>query len=293
MVYPGFESLTSREAKNAGSRGSPATPSLARVVADVVYPRAVEALLSAAGPPPCCPGECRCGVEKKTEGGLGSEESPPAPGVAVSAESADVENGVGRAGEGGSEGISGCDCCRCYHSSDSEMAEEEDGSLGGSRRRQRRQHHDPSEALEALHPGQPPQPAPHANSGGLGGSEGASGVGVPSERFSLGAILLLCEAVRCEETRLSKSVSLRLGEYCRWMLDHLSITFPSWVETAAARNRAGVGGDGSSWSERERVVRALCQEAAAALGCYVSRRAVQGDFEEAQVGGGEGGRQAG
>lgn len=286
-VYPGLDSLSLREARKSGSRGPPAPSSLAGIVADVVYPRVVEALLSAAGPSPCCPGERRCGAEKKAAVGLVSEESSAAPGAAtVSAAAADVPSDVG--GVAGGRGISGGDgYCRCYPSADSEVAEER-AKRGGSKRRQRGQHHDPWEALEALRPAQPPQPPP-SSSGGAGGSGGASGAGTaPSESFSLGAVLLLCEVLRCEEIRLSKSTSLRVGECCAWMLDHLSFIFSTWVETAAAvPNAAGAGEEGSSWRERERVVRALCQEAASALGCYVSRRAVQGGFEAAQVGRGD------
>ncbi|CAM9727937.1 unnamed protein product [Sphacelaria rigidula] len=256
-VYPGLV-----EAKTAGRGGEASPSSLAGIVADVVYPRAVEAFLSAAGPSPCWPNE----------------------------HDSVARNKIGEDGMGGGDGGCGVDSsrCRCYHSSAGVAAMLEPARRGVSCKRQRTKQHDPWDAFEALRPEQqPPQPPLSKNPGGNGGSRSAFAAAVvaeDSEASGIGAVLLLCEALSCEETRLSKTVRARLGECCSWILDHLSYLFPSWVEAAAAPE--GVGTDkkeARSWYERARLVSPLCQKAAAALGCYVSRRAVAGEFEDVQI----------
>lgn len=290
-VYPGLV-----EAKTAGREGEASPSSLAGIVADVVYPRAVEAFLSAAGPSPCWPNEHDCDDDTKTAGFVDNADSSASSTTGVksvndiSQAAAVARNKIGEDGIGGGDGGCGVDSsrCRCYRSSAGVAAMLEPARRGVSCKRQRTKQHDPWDAFEALRPEQqPPQPPLSKNPGGNGGSRSAFAAAVvaeDSEASGIGAVLLLCEALSCEETRLSKTVRARLGECCSWILDHLSYLFPSWVEAAAAPE--GVGTDkkeARSWYERARLVSPLCQKAAAALGCYVSRRAVAGEFEDVQV----------
>lgn len=154
--------------------------------------------------------------------------------------------------------------------------------------------HDPWGALEALRPATLPTRQERNTGGGEGdsiddggageGGRGCQGGGALEDTGGVdpvGAVLLLCEALGCEG-RLAIEVSARLDQCCGWILDHLAALFPSWVEAAAVAS-AGTGPASKDIILGEGVATALCAEAAAALGLFVIRRALRGEFEEAQV----------
>lgn len=132
-----------------------------------------------------------------------------------------------------------------------------------------------------------------SSGGGAGGGSDVEGGGRSTAVDPLGAVLLLCEVLRRSEGRWTSTSTpaspsiLRRRERCccAWVLDHLAALFPGWVEaasvadaapgTAASADHAGVAG-------RE-LASALCNEVAIALGLFVCRRALSGEFQEAQV----------
>lgn len=105
-------------------------------------------------------------------------------------------------------------------------------------------------------------------------------VAVPAD--PLGAVLLLCEVLRGEE-RVSAAGAVGptlQRECCGWVLDHLAALFPGWVETAAC---AGGAVDAVRGATGQGLASALCGEVATALGVFVCRRALNGEFQEAQA----------
>lgn len=269
-------------------------------MAGLVYPRTTEAFLSTAGPPPCFQrgggsgGGGDGGGGRAVEGAKKVAAGAPVPGAA---EPGDARVGAGRKSNSGSGDVAGgawlgegreegCGC-RCYEGGPSEGggAGEKTSAL------ERRGRHDPWEALEAL------RPKEHVladSSGGRttglgevdkdGGGDGG-GNAEAGAADAVGAVLLLCEALRSEGV-LSESVTSRLSECCGWVLSHLAALFPGWVESASAA--AMQTGDARAPMEEARqeqldLAVALCDEAATALGAFVSRRALSGEFDEAQV----------
>lgn len=299
----GLDSVSSRGADADSARAS-ALLSLAGVVAGVVYPRAVEAFLAALGPAPCAAGDSDGATPRNAEHVLSTAvadshgDSGAADGVVHNKKQSSV-----------SYDKDGEVVCRCYEGIAEVGVEEGEKSRAAGRYKRRRRQHDACEALEALrHPAQLLRQQ-WAAAPGLTDQEGrammvsaavmenytdSSFAGSSSNPnsddatdLSIGTVLLLCEVLRCGESRLSTSVSARLLECCGWLLEHLSSLFPGWVEKAAAETeqlREGTSAE-ACWDESERMFLALCHEAAAALACFVGRRAVNGEFDEAQVSG--------
>ena len=275
-MYPGLvASLRRSVGVNGAPAGAPAGAALSGSVAgEIVYPKAVEAFLSTTGRPPCFQS---ARARKST------------------AAAAAMETNYTSAGSGGSSSPARTSC-RCYEGTP--------GTLSGRT-------HDPREALEALRPASrtPPQhrlhrtdsPPPGESSrsshggsestgvksseqGGAddydgGGKEPAAVMAVPTD--PLGAVLLLCEVLRGEDrVSAAGAVGPRLQrECCGWVLDHLAALFPGWVETAACAGDAV----GALRASGQGVASALCDEVATALGLFVCRRAVNGEFQEAQA----------
>lgn len=273
-MYPGLVASLRRSVGVDGApAGAPAGAALSGSVAgEIVYPKAVEAFLSTTGRPPCFQS---ARARKSTA-------------------AAAMETNYTSAGSGSSSPAR--TSCRCYEGTS--------GTLSGRT-------HDPREALEALRPASrtPPQhhlhrtdsPPPGESSrsshggsestgvksseqGGAddcdgGGKEPAAVMAVPTD--PLGAVLLLCEVLRGEgRVSAAGAVGPRLQrECCGWVLDHLAALFPGWVETAAC------AGDtvGALRASGQGVASALCDEVATALGLFVCRRAVDGEFQEAQA----------
>lgn len=252
-IYPGVVAHQSAGKNASASTGASPASSLPAVVAGRLYPQTKEAFLSICGPLPCF-------VHRAGGGSISTE-----PEVSEST-------------------------CRCFESSS------KPGKNGGEGLPSR-QRHDPWESVEALRPVRPPG---ESRSGGTAeisrsnvrngaaeeenGSGGSNGDRLPVED-TVGAVLLLCEALR-SKGKLSRTVSSRLLECCAWVLDHLAALFPGWVEAATAGSGldGGVGGStGSDAFEGDTMAAILCNEAGIALGLFVARRAMTGDFEGAQV----------
>lgn len=314
-MYPGLAALRTQQRSSDPDHVD--TTLLSGVVAGLVYPRAAEAFLSTAEPPPC-------------------HHQPFAITPSGSSSSGSSSSG--------SSGV-----CRCYERGVAEEGEGgvragvEAGLSSSSSERSRR--HEPWEALEALRPTRlAPSPqtghsttdavaaaASEAPGAGLGSAAGRSGEDIrdsgatscnegeegPRAVDSLGAVLLLCEVLRCEgEGRrvLSHSITSRLPECCGWVSDHLAALFPAWVEEAVTDSAAeaaaaglknkgaveGVGQAAANATSKQpllsastagaeataaggEIAVALCDEASTALGLFVSRQALNGEFEEAQV----------
>lgn len=269
-MYPGLlASLHAQDSDGAGTALS------GGVAGGIIYPKAAEAFLSTTDRPPCC----QTASAAAAIGGVSSAASVPNANGARDAAAPTAPAS-----------------CRCYEGG------EAGGGLSGRR-------HDPCEALEALRPAcRPPPPPPQQTrngadrgNGGRGrggaagvgtGSAGTGGVNDDGERPStaaaavdpLGAVLLLCEFLRGEE-RASAAAAVGPGlrrECCGWVLDHLAALCPGWVETASASSSAaGAGVDAGASGEE--LPAALCDEVSTALGSFVSRRALNGEFRRAQV----------
>ncbi|CAM9884361.1 unnamed protein product [Pylaiella littoralis] len=303
-VYPGL--LASLRVKNgvdyAGAAGAAGVGFPGGVAGGIIYPKAVEAFLSTTDRPPCCQSAdvCRDGggasaaaateVEANSAGGngcaAGVSATRAAAGATAAATTARMAAGTGS--------------CRCY--------EQTTGAFAGRK-------HDPWEALDALRPanrlplpwtdpnrgrnskshGENASGAGGIPAGGTGGADncgsdadGGEGPKVSSSAAAvdpLGAVLLLCEVLRREGwvSAAAAVAAPRLRrECCGWMLDHLAALFPNWVEVESFS--AGDPGAAADVRNSEHgVAAALCDEVAAALGLFVSRQALNGEFQEAQV----------
>lgn len=246
------------------------------VAGEIIYPKAVEAFLSTTDRPPC---------SKSASGRILTAAA--AMKTSSTSTSTSTSNGSSSPVQRS---------CRCY---------EETGTTGDLSGRC----HDPREALEALRPASrsPPHPPHRTDStpgdssrgnhgrGGSGepGSSGKGGAddsdvgsGEPAMAVAvdpLGAVLLLCEVLRSEE-RVSAvgAVGPRLQrECCGWVLDHLAALFPDWIE--AASTAGDVVDADAGRSSGQGLASALCDEIATALGLFVYRRALNGEFQEAQA----------
>lgn len=286
------------------------------MLAGRVYPQAKEAFLSLVGPPPCSETAASNGPHPMAAGSTapiaavkGTEGGAL---VAPSCAGPETIGGVGAGSEAqgaGVRGAGGGGDCTCYEGG--VVAREGDETASKSAAAAAVQRHDPWEALEALRPPkaivkakEPRSTDSSVRSGAhvAGASEldrGRGGGDPGAGADPLGSALLLCETLRFEG-RLAEALPPRLAECCGWVLDHTAALFPGWVDaaigasgTAAGAGRGGsaggspvaaatAGGGGSVGGEGV-VAAALFDDAAAAIGACVSRRALNGEFEEAQV----------
>lgn len=272
----------------AGAAAGVALSLSGSVAGEIIYPKAVEAFLSTTDRPPCC---------QSAGGGIFT-----APAAETAETNSTVEsNGSASNRSSAAAGLPPISC-RCYEGTT--------GKLSGRR-------HDPREALEALRPASrsPPQQLhlTGANPGKSGRSHGGGQDASAGPGFSgrggvddveggseeepptmpevavdpLGAVLLLCEVLRGEE-RVSavEAVGPTLRrECCGWVLDHLAALFPGWVDAASSASAAGGAVDAATdvWASGQGVASALCDEVATALGLFACRRALNGEFREAQA----------
>lgn len=268
------------------------------VAGSIIYPKAVEAFLSNTDRPPCCQG---AGGRVLTAAAAAAalETNPTCNGSAGSRSSAAA----------GPPPIS----CRCYEGTTGELSgrshdpqEALEALRPASRsppQQLRRTDSNPGKSSRTSHGG---DASTRPGSAGKGKGKGEGGVdngGSESEEPAtttmtteavdvdpLGAVLLLCEVLRSEGrvSAAAEAVGPRLRlqrECCGWVLDHLAALFPGWVDTAsvsAAGDFVGAATDARAASAQG-VAPALCDEVATALGLFVCRRALNGEFQEAQV----------
>ncbi|CAM9538538.1 unnamed protein product, partial [Hapterophycus canaliculatus] len=291
----------------------------AGVAGGIIYPKAVESFLSTTDRPPCCP-SAGAGAARPvaTAARTGAND-----GVAVSGEPAgDVTDNVLAAEEAGTAGAAAATAariaerrgaastrrsdaeppvsCRCYEGAAA-------GPFSGRR-------HDPWEALEALRPpgrgpsprtpSPPPPPTPSSRTGDLTNetldncgriNPDPGGGGKSPAVDPLGAVLLLCEVLSRGYGRWISPAApeapmilrRREGCCCAWLLDHLAALFPGSVEVAPATDVApsvaacAFAAPGSVLGRE--AASDLCNTVAVALGLFVSRRALDGENQEAQV----------
>ncbi|CAN0162492.1 unnamed protein product, partial [Ectocarpus sp. 13 AM-2016] len=258
-VYPGL--LASLRARDI--IGDDATTA-GGVAGCIIYPKAVEAFLSTTDEPPCC----QSGVSATGRGENGSRSPPTS-----SREDSPLVNAGGSSCVAFSSagGVAERErnlrrSCRCYEGTTT-------GPLSGRR-------HDPWEALEALRPpNRPPLVTDPTRTNDLSiatddSCDAAHELESSPAVDPLGAVLLLCEFLRRgygAAPAAGGAQGPRREACCAWVLDHLAALFPSWVDSAAA-----AGGQGGTSA-------ALTGEVSATLGVVVCRRAMDGEFQEAQV----------
>ncbi|CAM9720756.1 unnamed protein product [Ectocarpus sp. 6 AP-2014] len=270
-VYPGLlASLRARDfvGDDAATAGG--------VAGCIIYPKAVEAFLSTTDEPPCC----QSGVSATGRGENGSRSPPTSskkagPLVDAGGSSCAAFSSAGGAAE---RERNLRRSCRCYEGTTT-------GPLSGRR-------HDRWEALEALRPtpNRPPpnRPPPIADPTRTSSRSSDASAATDDSRDAvhepesspavdpLGAVLLLCEFLRRGYgTALAAGGARgpRREACCAWVLEHLAALFPGWVDSAAAGGGGGQGGAAA----------ALTGEVSATLGVFVCRRAMDGEFQEAQV----------
>ncbi|CAM9669000.1 unnamed protein product, partial [Scytosiphon promiscuus] len=304
-AYPGLLACRrAQEEADAGAAAPTGADSAAvsgGVAGGIIYPKAVEAFFSTTNRLPCC---------QSADAGPIPDDVTTAEGAEASGEAARMAGRGGARGErrtGGGVLRAARVSCRCYEGSA--------GPFSGRR-------HDPWEALEALRPTgrapatQTPPPPPSSTSragdstegslhnhvearvdpgsnvegGGVDGGGGGSGDTLTAVE-PLGAVLLLCEVLRRSDGRWMSSaepapptILRRRERCCAWVLDHLAALFPGWVEVASAATDAGASASAALEHASGRgAAFALCDEVASALGLFVCRRALDGEFQQAQV----------
>ncbi|CAB1100640.1 unnamed protein product [Ectocarpus sp. CCAP 1310/34] len=262
-VYPGL--LASLRARDVVGDDATTTGGVAGCI---IYPKAVEAFLSTTDEPPCC----QSGVSAIGHGENASRSPPTnsrkaSPLVDAGGSSCAAFSSAGRVAE---RERNLRRSCRCYEGATT-------GPLSGQR-------HDPWEALEALRP--PNRPPLITDPTRTSSRSSDSSTATDDSRDAahdlqsspavdpLGAVLLLCEFLRRgygAAPAAGGARGPRRETCCAWVLDHLAALFPGWVDSAA-----GGGGQGGASA-------ALAGEVSATLGVVVCRRAMDGEFQEAQV----------